>query len=1002
MHTRLLATGACVVSAVVLLAGHAGADPLPVNRSGWVVNDYVTDTVTSGNTLYLSGAFTALAPTQNHVGRFVELHLGSAQPARLPAEVTGGLVHAIIDDGGGGWFVGGAFTGIGGAPQRHLAHVRADGSFDAGFAPVVNSPVYALLRSGTTLYLAGAFSNVNGQARGSGAAFDTTTGALLAWNPQVSGTVRDIYALAAVGDAIAVGGLFSTVSGAFRGNLAMVHRTTGSLLAATANIPTGSVRALAARGNTLYVGGSFGSIGTALRSNLAAIDATTGAVLPMVANTNGLVGALLATDSGLYVGGEMTTIGGSGRRYLALVDPTSGSVAAWHPDANGAVYALALSGNTLVVGGWFTMVGGQGRAHVAAVEATGAGTLLPWNAGLSSHTYALAASQAGTVAAGGAFTHYGATARQRVAAIDLVTGALQPLALRPSSVVMDLEVGGPTLYLAGSFATVNGVQRLGFAAVDIHSGALLPWNPQANSPTGRSVAVVGPTVFLGGFFSSLGGQPRTALGQVDATTGAVTPFVMNASGVTALALPGVLDLKRHGTRLFVAGNFTSLGGQARSALAALDLNSLALTGPAVSIGGPVVRVDALEPIGDTLYFAGTFGSAGGQTRGHVAAVAISTGAVLPFAPVANQPVFDLAATFDTVYLAGNFTTVNGQARRMVAAVDAATGATVRPFSIDGGAGTVVGEAGGHVSVGPEGLWVGANALTPGPSYLLFFPDAAMGGVPGPPSTPTVQLTGGLLTLQWAPPTLGGVPVDYLVEAGTGPGLADIATLPLGSTTPRFTYAGVPGGVYYIRTRARSAAGVGPPSGEVALAAGVPGCAGPPQSTLATTAMNGGVVTLSWDDPVSGAGAPSHTLEAGSAPLQADIASVPVGTARVFSATAPPGVYFARLRTTSACGIAPVSPELTIEAGGSRRVTPPVLTAQVNGGRVSIFWDAVPGATSYVLQAGSGPTLTDVAAIQLVGTALDATAPSGTYYVRVMAIGPTGRSAPSKELVLVVP
>lgn len=991
MRTRSFAAVLALV--LVLTPAATPADPLPTNRSGWIVNGYVDETVSRGNTLLLSGGFTALAPVQNRIGHFVELQPGSGHPVRLPAEVAGGLVQAISDDGSGGWYLGGYFNTVGGAARQYLAHVRADGTLDTGFAPVLNNTVWALLRRGGTLYAAGTFTLVNGEARGAGAAFDIATETLLPWDPQVAGGAAQVQALAVSGSTVLLGGAFTTVGGGPRSGFAAVNDTTGALLPTLGNVSGAGlvVNAVTVRGNTVYLGGGFTAINGVPRANLGAIDLTSGTVLPFQADANSGVSALLASDNGLYVGGAMTTIGGQTRRYLALTDLTTGAVAAWHPDANGNVRTLALSGSALVFGGEFTYVAGNGRAHIAAVEATGSGALTAWNPGLSALVTDLAVSPAGTVAAGGSFSHYGATSRLRLAAIDIVTGQLQPLAARIDNGVFDMDLAGTTLYLAGAFTRVNGVDRLGFAALDVTSGTLLPWNPQANFALGRSLAVSGSTVFLGGFFNSLGGQPRQGFGQVDATTGTPTAFAMNASGTT-----GVTELKRDGTRLFIGGNFASLGGQTRSGLAVLDTGSNTLTSLAPALAGATVSVAAISPVGDVLYFGGTFASVGGQSRTNAAAVSMSSGAVLPFAPQVDFPIFSIEVAKDTAHIAGNFTTVNGQARRTVAAVDAATGATTRPFSAIGLAGQ-----GRHVAVAPEGLWVGANTADYGQSHLLFFPEAAMGGLPGPPSTPTVNIAGPTLTLRWAPSALGGAPVDYVVEAGTGRGLTNIATLPLGAATPQFTFTPVPGGLYYMRVRARSAAGLGPASADVAFAAGVPGCSGAPQAALGQATVSGANLTLSWEDPVSAAGSLNYTLEAGTAPGLANVATLPLGSTRVFNAAAPPGLYYARVVAASTCGAAAASPEIPIEVG-VQRLAPPTVSAQAAGGAVSITWDAVAGATAYVLEAGTGPLRADIVTLPVPTTVLNAAAPPGTYYVRVYATGPTGLSASSKELVLIVP
>ncbi|GIW09479.1 MAG: hypothetical protein KatS3mg061_0536 [Dehalococcoidia bacterium] len=72
-----------------------------------------------------------------------------------------------------------------------------------------------------------------------------------------------------------------------------------------------------------------------------------------------------------------------------------------------------------------------------------------------------------------------------------------------------------------------------------------------------ALAVSGSTVYVGGLFTSVGGQARNYLAALDAATGNVTSWNPNANGsVYALAVSG--------STVYVGGDFTSVGGQARN------------------------------------------------------------------------------------------------------------------------------------------------------------------------------------------------------------------------------------------------------------------------------------------------------------------------------------------------------------------------------------------------------------------------------------------------------
>src|SRR5690348_8250157 len=57
--------------------------------------------------------------------------------------------------------------------------------------PIVNGPVYGMVRSGSTLYLGGGFTRI-GPASGGGVPLDSTSGASLAGFPKVAGNVQAV------------------------------------------------------------------------------------------------------------------------------------------------------------------------------------------------------------------------------------------------------------------------------------------------------------------------------------------------------------------------------------------------------------------------------------------------------------------------------------------------------------------------------------------------------------------------------------------------------------------------------------------------------------------------------------------------------------------------------------------------------------------------------------------------------------------------------------------
>ena len=181
---------------------------------------------------------------------------------------------------------------------------------------------------------------------------------------------------------------------------------------------------------------------------------------------------------------------------------------------------------------------------------------------------------------------------------------------------------------------------------------------------------------------------------------------------------------------------------------------------------------------------------------------------------------------------------------------------------------------------------------------------------------------------------------------------------------------------------------------------------PPQSL--TAAVNGNIVTLTWLAPSTGAVPTSYVVEASLSPAGPVIASFPVTSTSLVVGSVPNGVYYVRVRAVNADGSSAASNEvIVVVPDGGTCLSPPGaptnLTASVFGTFVTLNWVAPLGcpATAYAVQAGSAPGLTDIAVINVAGTTLNASAPPGMYYVRVVALNGAGGSLPSNEILVTV-
>ena len=279
--------------------------------------------------------------------------------------------------------------------------------------------------------------------------------------------------------------------------------------------------------------------------------------------------------------------------------------------------------------------------------------------------------------------------------------------------------------------------------------------------------------------------------------------------------------------------------------------------------------------------------------------------------------------------------------------------------------------------------------------------------PGPPAGLTAAANGSTVTLSWHPPSTGGPPSSYTIEAGSATGLADLAGISTGNTTTSFVATSVANRQYFVRVRSANAAGSSEPSNEASVLVSLAAPGAP--SGLAWRSA-GSSIWMAWSAPTAGGAPVAYSIEAGSAPGLSNLAVIStVGPIPGYwSGGVPDGTYFVRVRSTNAAGTSGPSNEVSLVVGctappgapGGLRDTANYL------GKIKLVWTAPAapfgnsnGLIRYVLEAGSAPGLSDVAAFDLDGTEASAEfmgVPFGTYYIRVKARNLCGTSGASNE------
>ena len=148
----------------------------------------------------------------------------------------------------------------------------------------------------------------------------------------------------------------------------------------------------------------------------------------------------------------------------------------------------------------------------------------------------------------------------------------------------------------GEFTQICGVVRNRLAAVDVSTGQLTTWNPNADNIV-YALALSGSDLYAGGDFTNIGGHNWNRIAAIHTTDEKATNW--NANGtVRAIALGG--------STVCIGGVFTNAGGQARARIAALNATVNANNAISTWNRGASELVRALAISGSTLYVGGDF------------------------------------------------------------------------------------------------------------------------------------------------------------------------------------------------------------------------------------------------------------------------------------------------------------------------------------------------------------------------------------------------------------
>jgi hypothetical protein len=592
----------------------------------FITNGRIYDVYNDGSYYYIAGSFSWV--NGHEVSGLAKIsHSGVVQTSWNPN--VSGTVRWIIGYGSSIFF-GGSFTSVGGVTRTNLASVSASSGALSSWNPVLDhnygvsgAAAYGAVLSGSTLYVVGKFTSVNGSQRLRGAAFTVSSSnpssvTLLSWDPRISTQDTsnfEAYCITILNNVLYIGGYFAEVNGQTRVGAAAVS-TSGTLQSWNPNFRdspetqgVGTIYSIQTDGTHIYAAGGFtvctaSTGGTVTRYGLSkqSVSGSGGDVNMGISfndyDTNPPVFFWGFTDMQilngiLYLSSyeiETVTILGIGtynRSGSLGFNLSTGQLTDWNPtlDEYGTISKLVpISGTSdfIAVGG-FLLANGTPSLGLLVLDRDGEVSSTQYQLSTDGSIYCMEIDEQNRILyVGGSFSSINGVAATNLGAINLETNQVITSIPGPNSLVQNIKIADSFVYFCGNFTSVNGSSRGRLARLSRSTRALDSWDPNLNN-TCYAVDTDSSYVYAAGYFTSASGSTRNKIARYSHNG------TLNSWYPTGGANGNLFAITVNSNYAYVSGYFTTIGGVSKTSMAAISISTGAVaTGFTANTDGNVI------------------------------------------------------------------------------------------------------------------------------------------------------------------------------------------------------------------------------------------------------------------------------------------------------------------------------------------------------------------------------------------------------------------------------